>query len=187
MRLTLLFCAAAALVHAQSSAPAAGLEPTWDIAVVLNEIGANSARLLPALDRFDPKAWVAKGASETYIEQWQSCRDQARALADGAKALAKNPERLSAGLEIFFRLDGLERMMNSIEQAARRYQSAAAVQTLEQVYAEGGANRERFRQYIVTLAADRERQFEAMDKEAQRCRAALVAAPPPVRTTGRKK
>ena len=89
MRLTLLLCASAALVHAQSPAPPAGLEPAWDIAVVLNEVGDNASRLLPTLNRMDPKGWVAKGASETYVEQWQSSRDQVRALADGAKALAK--------------------------------------------------------------------------------------------------
>jgi len=37
--------------------------------------------------------------------------------------------------------------------------------------------------YIVNLAAEREHQFEVMDREAQRCRATLMAPPPP----GRKK
>ena len=73
-----------------------------------NEIGDNASRLLPLLNRMDPKNWVAKGASETYVEQWQSSRDQVRALADGAKALAKNPERLSISLELFFRMESLE-------------------------------------------------------------------------------
>jgi hypothetical protein len=186
VRLTLLLCASAALVQAQSPAPAAGLEPAWDIAVVLNEVGDNASRLLPSLNRMDPKSWVAKGASETYVEQWQSSRDQVRALADGAKALAKNPERLSTSLELFFRIESLDRMLGSVEEGARKYQGAAVAQEVETLYAQGGANRERFRRYIVSLAAERERQFEVMDKEAQRCRAGLTAPAPP-KTQGRKK
>jgi hypothetical protein len=152
----------------------------------LNEVGDNAARLLPSLNRMDPKGWVGKGASETYVEQWQSCRDQVRALADGAKALARNPERLSISLELFFRIESLDRMLGSVEEGARKYQGATVAQEVASVYAEGGANRERFRRYIVNLAAERERQFEIMDKEAQRCRAGLMAPATP-KTSGRKK
>ena len=191
MRLTLLLCAAAALIQAQSSQaqsspPPAGLEPQWDIAIVLDEIAANGARLLPALDKVDAASWVAKGASDTYVAQWQSCKEQARAIVDGAKALARNAERLSAALELFFRIEGLERMLGSIGEGARKYQGAQTAQTLAALYAEGGANRERFRRYMINLASEREHQFEVMDKEAQRCRATLMAPTPP-KTTGRKK
>ncbi len=155
--------------------------------MILEGIGGNAARLLPALDKVDASSWVAKGASETYVAQWQSSKDQARALADGARALAKNPERLSSALELFFRIEGLERMLGSIEEGARKYQSAKAAQNLLAVYAEGGANRERFRRYMINLATEREHQFEVMDKEAQRCRGTLMAPPLPPKTTGRKK
>ncbi len=185
MRLTLLFCAAASLVHAQSPGPAAGLAPPWDVAVILNEIGANAGRLLPALDKLDAKAWLAKGASDTYAAQLQSCRDQARALDDGAKALAKNPERLAPALELYFRTEGLDQMLASIEDAARKYQGAAPAEALASTWAEGAVNRGRFRSYIVDLAADRERQFEIMDQEAQHCRNTLFAPAPS--TAGRKK
>jgi methyl-accepting chemotaxis protein len=184
VRLTLLFCAIAAALQAQT---AAGVEPTWDIAVVLDAIGANAASLSAPLGKLDAPAWVAKGASPTYAEQVQASREQARALADGARALARNPERLSGGLELFFRMEALERMITSVEEAARRYQSAAAAQELAGVYAEGGVNRERMRKYIVNLAAEREHQFEVMDKEAQRCRDTLMATPPPAKSTARKK
>ena len=173
-------------MHAQSAGPAAGLEPAWDIAVILDEIGANATRLLPELDKLETKSWVAKGASDTYAAQWQSCREQTQALADGAHALAKNPEHLSQALELFFRIEYLDRALGSVEEGARRYQNPASAQSVATVYAEGGANRERLRRYIVNLAADRERQFEVMDKEAQRCRATLMAPTPP-KTTGRKK
>jgi hypothetical protein len=187
VRLTLLIFAAAALVPAQTPGPAAGLEPSWDIAVVLNEIGGNASRLLPALSKLDPQAWAAKGASETYAEQLRFSREQASAVADAARSLARNPERLAVSLELTFRMEELERMLLSVQEAARRYQGPGFAQAIEIVYAEGGANRDRFRRYIVNLASERERQFEVMDKEAQRCRATLVAPTPPPRPTGRKK
>ena len=70
MRLIVFLCAVAAYSQTQPpKASPAGLEPAWDIAVVLQEIGANAASLLPALDRVDAKAWIGRGASETYLAQ----------------------------------------------------------------------------------------------------------------------
>ncbi|MCU1232739.1 MAG: hypothetical protein JWP63_706 [Candidatus Solibacter sp.] len=157
------------------------------MAVILQEIGANAASLLPLLDKVDAKNWVAKGASETYAEQLDMSRQQAKALADGANALAKNPEKLSASLELFFRMEGLTTLLASVEEGTRKYQGPEAAQALAGAYAEGGANRERLRGYIVSLAAQREQQFEVMDREAQRCRGTLMAPTPAKTTTGRKK
>jgi hypothetical protein len=109
-----------------------------------------------------------------------------RALAGEAQALARNPEKLSAALQLFFRMQGLETMLTSLEDGARKYQSPEAAQSLAALFGEGGANRERFRDYIVNLAAEREHQFEVMDREAQRCRGTLMAPPPPVKSPGRK-
>ena len=155
------------------------------MAVVIDQMGKDIARLLPALGEVNVPAWVEKGASDTYIEQLQSSKDQARAIASEAAALARNPEKLSIGLRLFFRFQGLETMLASIEDATRRYQSPQLAQTLAATFADSGANRERFRNYLVALAGDRERQFEIMDQEAQRCRATLMAPPP--KTTVRKK
>ncbi len=69
---------------------------------MLQEIGAHAGRVLAALDRVNTNAWVERGASETYGEQVQSCKVQAKALEDGAKALAGNPEQLTPPIELFF-------------------------------------------------------------------------------------
>jgi hypothetical protein len=194
-----LACAAALFAQAPPSQPAslpasqpaspaapAGLEPAWYIAPVLQEMGDHAARLLPVLDRIDVKSWIAKGASETYADQLQSSKDQAKALASGARALSRNPEKLSASLELFFRIAGLDTMLASLEDGIRKYQDPQLAQQLAAVSAENGANRERFRGYIVNLAADREDRFEVMDREAQRCRSTLTPTVPP-KNSGRKK
>jgi len=187
LRGLILFACAAAL-NAQTQPPAtpqqvSGLEADWDIAPILQEIGDHALRLLPALDQTDTKSWLAKGASETYAAQVESSKEQARALADGAKALSRNPEVLSSALEVFFRIQGLETMLGSVAEAMRKYQSPAAAQALIALSAENGANRDRLQGYIVNLAAQRDKEYQVMDKEAQRCRGMLTA---PV-VSGRKK
>jgi len=175
---TLIVLSCSALLGAQTPAPdPAGLLPDWDIRAILQEMGAHAGRLRPVLDEVDAKAWVAKGASETYAAQWQSSKDQARAMAQDAKALISNPEKLTACLQLYFRITGLDDMLASLEQGIRQYQDPKLAQTLAGLAAENGANRDRFRTYIVNLAEQREQICAIMDKEAQRCRDTVANRP----------
>jgi hypothetical protein len=152
-----------------------GLETDWEIGGVLKEIAAHASRLTPALDRVDARSWVDQGASETYGEQLQSTKDQARALNEGAADLVRNPERLSALLDVFFRIQAIDSMLGSVEEGIRKYGYKPDAQALASLQAESSANRDRLQRYIVNLAAEREREFQAMDREAQRCRAVVTA------------
>src|SRR5579883_3263120 len=90
--------ATAAALYAQPQAASqlpAGMETPWQIAPVFEEISAHAARLLPALDQVFARAWVQRGASDTYATELDSCKEQARAVRDEAKALAANPEKRS--------------------------------------------------------------------------------------------
>ena len=173
------------LIAVAGFAQTTGVEPTWDMAVILDQIGKDTAHLAPVLDQVNATAWQQKGAPDAYVAQLQSCKDQVRAISIEASALARNPEKVSAGLQLLFRFQGLEIMLLSIEDAARKYQTPQVAQSLAAAFAETGVNRERFRKYLINLAADRERQFEVMDQEAQRCRTLLMAPPP--KTTVKKK
>jgi CHASE3 domain sensor protein len=133
--------------------------------------------LLPALNQIDARSWVDQGASETYAEQLQAAKDQTQSLADGARALAKNPERLPAALELYFRMQGIDAMLASVEEGMRKYQNPASAQALASLQAETGANRDRLQRYVVSLAAEREQELHVMDQEAQRCRGTLTAPP----------
>jgi len=75
----------------------------------------------------------------------------------------------------------------SVEEAIRKYQDPAQAQELVELIATGSASRDRFQQYLVSLAADREHALQVMDKEAQRCRSllAMPSGTPP--KTGKKK
>src|SRR6185503_10123405 len=107
-----------------------GLLPDWDIRAILEEMSAHATRLQPMLAEIDAKSWTAKGASESYATQLQSSKDQARAMASDAQALAKNPEKLSGCLELYFRIAGLDDMLRSLEEGVRRYQDPALAQRL---------------------------------------------------------
>src|SRR5580658_2311983 len=186
-RFTLIACAVALCaqtppLQAPQQLPA-GLETDWDIAAALQQIGDHAGRLLPALNRIDARSWVDQGASETYAEQLQAAKDQTQSLADGAKALAKSPERLPVALELYFRMQAIDAMLSSVEEGMRKYQNPASAQTLVSLQAESGANRDRLQRYIVDLATQREQELHVMDQEAQRCRSTLTA---PAKKTGKK-
>jgi len=182
--LILFACAGAFSARTQSPATPqqpAGLESDWEIAAVLQEISAHATRVLPLLDRADARQWAAKGAPDAYAAQLQSSKDQAHALADTAKALAGSPEMLSAELQVLLREQGLETLLGSVAEAMRKYQDVAAAQQLVALAAESGADRDRLEQYVVNLAAEREKEYQVMDQEAQRCRALVLAPATPVK------
>ena len=180
----LFACAGAFSARTQSPATpqqTAGLESDWDIAVILRQIGAHATRVLPLLERADARQWAAKGAPEAYAAQLQSSKEQAQALADGVKEMAANPEALSGELQVLFREQSLEILLNSVAEAMRKYQNPAAAQELVAMAAESGADRDRLEQYVVNLASEREKEYQVMDQEAQRCRALVLAPPPPAK------
>jgi hypothetical protein len=116
-------------------------------------------------------------AGTAYAAQLQSSKEQAHALADTAKALAGNPETLSAELQVLFREQGWKPCWVRWPRRCASIKIAAAAQELTALAAESGADRDRLQQYVVNLAAEREKEYQVMDQEAQRCRA-LVLAPP---------
>ena len=182
-RLALLGIVFSTSIYAQQEN---GLEPAWDIRKTLLEISAYAGRLLPILDQIEPQTWVEKGAPDTYVAQLNSSKVQAKALAETAKELSKDPERLSAELETLFRIHSLDNMLASLENGIRKYQNPAVAELLAGVAAEDGASRVRLQNYIVELAADKEEQLKIMDHEAQRCRGILTRQDTTPAKTGRK-
>jgi len=88
--LTILAGAAALWAQTQPAQQPAGMLNPWEIAPVLEEISGHGARLAERLGHINVRPWIDHGASETYLEQWQSATEQAKALADTAGALAHN-------------------------------------------------------------------------------------------------
>ena len=182
--LILFACAGAFSARTQSPATPqqpAGLESDWDIAAVLQEISAHATRVLPLLDRADARQWAAKGAPDAYAAQLQSSKDQAHALADTAKALAGNPEMLSAELQVLLREQGLKPCWCRWRRRCANIRARMLPSNSSRWRPESGADRDRLERYVVNLASEREKEYQVMDQEAQRCRALVLAPATPAK------
>ena len=183
--LALMLISAAAFAQQQSQ----GLRPEWDIGKAITEISDHAKRLIPMIEQIDPKPWIEKGAPYAYERQLESAKKQAQAVADSAQTLARAPAKLSAAIELTYRLQALESVMGSLADGMRRYHNPAMADLVMGVLTENGANRDQLQQYVVDLAIDKEAECAVADQEAQRCRGFLSRQTPatPSQGTSRKK
>lgn len=128
------------------------------------------AQLKPVLAQLTPQDWVDKGAPAAYVAQWRGAQQELDYLDQTARALEKQPEKLSAALDVYFRLQGVEWRLESLSEGARKYQSAAAGDQIASAVGVHATHRDQLRQYITDLASQNEQEFAVVDREAQRCR-----------------
>jgi hypothetical protein len=190
MRYTLVSClalASVALALGQTSQPApapppvndAGVASEWDARKLIDALSSQAQHLKPVIDQVQPADWVAKGASETYVAQWNSEQAQLKYLIASSEAFSRQPERLALGLDTYFRMEAVNSTLGSLTEGVRKYQNPALAYIMEGVVAENSTNRDRLRQYLQDLATQKEQEFQVADREAQRCRAALLGQPAP--------
>lgn len=151
--------------------------PPADLVKGLDSLGAYAASLQPILEQARPKDWVASGAPDTYVAQWNSSLVQCKGLAAAAKNVSQHIDRLPDVLQLLFRIQSLEITAGSLEEGLRHYQNPALADLLSATRAESTPVRERLQQYALQLAADKDQQFQVADREAQRCRQDLSQAP----------
>ena len=154
-----------------------GVPTDWDVQKLVIAIAEQSARIQPLVEQIRPREWVAKGASDTFVQQWDSAHAQAKAVKLSADNLVREPERLSAALDTYFRLQNLEVVLTSLIDGVRKYQNPALADLLRSVLSENSASRQQLRQYLVDLAVVKEQEFKVMDEEAQRCRESISKLP----------
>jgi uncharacterized protein YdaU (DUF1376 family) len=142
----------------------------WDVSKSVSELAAQVAKLKPVLAQLTPRAWVEQGAPSAYVAQWQSAQDELDYLAQTARALEKQPEKLTIALDLYFRIQGVEWRLQSLSEGARKYQNSAAGDQLAEAVGVHATQRDQLRQYITDLAAQNEQELAVMDREAQRCR-----------------
>jgi hypothetical protein len=169
----------AALGQSTESSPVAdkGVASEWDIRQLLAALAQQAEHLKPVIDQVQPANWQSQGASETYIAQWHSAQVQLKYLLASTDAFSRLPERLPLGLDAYFRMQALESSLGSLTEGVRKYQNPALASIMQTLIAENSTNRDRLRQYLQDLATQKEQEFEVADREAQRCRAALLQQP----------
>ncbi len=182
-----LACLSVASALAQtSSSPAAaphasvpGVASEWDARKLIDALTAQAEHLKPLIDQVQPEAWQSKGASETYVSQWNSAEAQLRYLIASSDAFSRQPDRLPLGLDAYFRMQAVESALGSLSEGVRKYQNPALASLMQSVIVENSTNRDRLRQYLQDLATQKEEEFQVADREAQRCRATLLQQPAP--------
>ncbi len=142
----------------------------WDVSKSVSDLATQVAKLKPVLAELTPQAWVEKGAPATYVAQWQGAQEELDYLAQTARALEKQPEKLTVALDLYFRLQTVEWRLQSLSEGARKYQSAAAGDQLAEAVGVHATKRDQLRQYITDLAAQNEQESAVMERETQRCR-----------------
>jgi hypothetical protein len=161
----------------------AGLPPEWETRKQLAALVSTANRLQPVLGDLNPEAWKENGAPGAYVQQWQNTRKALGYLQTSAERLARDPNRLSLAMDTYFRLQGLEQLLNSLAAGVRRYQNPAVADLLMGIANENSANRDFLEQYMKDLAATHESELHVMDTEAQRCRSILSKQPPAAKKT----
>ena len=150
----------------------------WDISKTIAAFSDLAKRLKPILDQLTPQAWVAKGAPQTYVSQWQEAEQELTYVGASAQSFEKDPERLTLALDTLFRWERLAVDLTSLVDGVRHYQNPAVGDLLVSVLGENSSNRELLKQHITDLAAQKEQEFAVVDKEAQRCRGQVTRTAP---------
>ena len=163
-----------------------GLESAWTVRVILDELLKDNEKLEPLLAQMNPREWFAqKGASEVYIQQWQTAHTQLKEFMAASRLLAQKTEDLSLALDDYFRLEALEVTSRSLLEAVSRYGDLFTADQLNALIARNFSRQERFRDYIRDLAATSEQNFKLADEEAQRCRG-IISKEPAKRANAKK-
>ena len=164
-----------------------GVTPVWDVKNNAAALAASVQKIKPVLDALKPDEWAAKGAPAAYGQQAKNAQVAIAHLINSANQLAREPERLTTGLDVLFRMQAMEQLLLSVSEAARKYQGSSAADQLSRSMAEYSNLKEQLQQHVTDLANVREQEFQIADQEAQRCRSELSRqAPPAPRTQQRR-
>lgn len=179
MNANLCLAALAALAASVANAQTGTYQAPWDVKKLTDALTAETRKLEPLIAQCDPAKWSDTSAGAAYQPQWKSVRDNIEYFSTAAAKWARNPEKLSAALETYFRMEAMERGLNSLMEGIRKYYSPDAANMLQSAMNENFNNREQLKQYLSDLSVAREQEFQVADREAQRCRGDLARQPAP--------
>jgi hypothetical protein len=177
MKFAMLTCLFFAVAAAGQTARPAGVTSEWDMRKLLASLDLQAQHLHPVIAQVTPENWLANGAPETYVIQWKTAQAELQYLLSSSETFARQPEKLTLALDTYFRMQALESTLGSVMEGVRKYQNPALADLMAAVLGENSVNRDHLRQYIADLATQKEQEWQVADREAQRCREALVQPP----------
>jgi ribosomal protein L16 Arg81 hydroxylase len=174
MKYSLLFVALSAFSQ--------GVPTEWEARKKIDELSARVADVETALSLLDLERWKKAEAPGAYAEQYEAAKRQMASARQAMQELRESPERLATAFEIFLRFEAVDHMLDSVREAARKYDDTAAADALEAKLGATLTARDRFRTYLLDLAKERDAQYAVLVKEAQRCRTEVNTPPAPKKT-----
>ncbi len=170
-----VWCFASRSPHAQAP-PAGGVSSEWDVRKLLDSLNLQAQHLKPIIDQVKPETWVAKGAPEAYVTQWNTAQAELRYLLSSSDALSKSPNGLP-GAGHYFRMQAMESTLGSVTEGIRKYQNPALADLMQSVVAENSSNATGCDSTSRIWRRKRKQEFQIADREAQRCRETLLKQP----------
>jgi len=174
MKVYLLFMAIGLFAQESQSQ---GVPTEWEARKKIDALSASVADVEAALGKLDVERWKKALAPDAYLEQLESAKRQLGSSKAALSELRESPEKLSTAFEIFLRFEALDFMLNSVREAARKYEDGAAADDFEAKIGASLGARDQFRTYLLDLAKERDAQYAVLLKEAQRCRTEVNAPP----------
>ena len=176
------FCLAlfsAPLAAQNSGAPSTeGIVPEWEVRKRMATLAEEVQKLEPILGAVKAREWVSQGAPDAYVRQSEATHSTVLHAIDAAGKLARQPERLSAAIETYFRLESVDQFAGSLADGIRKYQSPALADQLTEALAKTSVQRDLLKQHILDLAMTREKEYTMLDSEVQRCRGLMFRNQP---------
>lgn len=160
------------------AAQSPGVMPVWEVRDAGTALEKHIQVVSGLLEQYHPEQWIAAGAPAIYVEQVKQARQFNTYLGQQAQALARDPEKLSVVLDVVFRLDHVNSLLESVTQGLRLHQNPGIADLMNAAISRNSTTREQLKQYAYQLTLDREKEWEVANSEAQRCRAVLSKQPP---------
>jgi hypothetical protein len=160
---------------------------TSQVADFAGQISQRSQKLKPMFQEVQPADWVAKGAPDAYIAQWQSLSEQNNAIVNDMAGITQTPEGLQQLLTALFRVHRFDGDLAVLLTAVRRYQTPPMADRLNSAVIGDQSAVDKLQQYALSLANEKEQRLAIEDSEAQRCRSQLAGQPPSRSSTSPRK
>lgn len=170
----LLFIGALTGLRAQDG----GMMPRWEVISLAQQIDLETRVIEKLLTQVRPAEWIERGAPEIYVEEIEKLKGEVSNLSLSARALERDPEKLSSAIDTFLWSDRVGSMVASIAAGVRKYQNAAVAELLEAVRNRMTGPEAQLKEYMRQLAVERENELDIANSEAQRCRERLARETP---------
>jgi hypothetical protein len=160
------------------AAQSEGVMPVWEVRDAGIALEKHLQVVSGLLEQYHPDQWVAAGAPAIYVDQVKQARQYNTYVGQQAQALSREPEKLSVVLDVVFRLDHLNSLLESVTQGLRLHQNPGIADLMNAAISRNSTTREQLKQYAYQLTLDREKEWQIANSEAQRCRSAVSKQSP---------